>query len=224
MKKGKANTRGIASNIEIILLIILFSVFFFTFFMILFHTFNNSTLAAEPHNEKVNAAPESVEVSVTPVQLSAKNSAEMFLVGIGAESDSKVEDETEEEEEVKEDAEEVKEEEEEEKEEEFHWDGPVLNAYVGTVIGPSGKETYYNLPMGGVISIMRNAGFSEEEYPYWERDDGCKMLGDYIMVAADLNLRPRGSLVDCSLGKAIVCDTGEFIYSNPEQLDIAVTW
>ena len=111
-----------------------------------------------------------------------------------------------------------------ETEEEFVWDGPVLNAYLGTITGPSGKETYYNLPMGGVISIMRNEGFSEEEYPYWERDDGCKMLGDYIMVAADLSIRPRGSLIDCSLGKAIVCDTGEFIYSNPMQLDIAVNW
>ena len=111
-----------------------------------------------------------------------------------------------------------------ETEEEFVWDGPVLNAYLGTIAGPSGKETYYNLPMGGVISIMRNEGFSEEEYPYWERDDGCKMLGDYIMVAADLSIRPRGSLIDCSLGKAIVCDTGEFIYSNPMQLDIAVNW
>ena len=112
----------------------------------------------------------------------------------------------------------------EKEEEEFVWDGPVLNSYLGTITGPSGKETYYNLPMGGVVSIMRGEGFSEEEFPYWERNDGCKMLGSYIMVAADLNLRPRGTILDCSLGKAIVCDTGEFIYSNPYQLDIAVTW
>ena len=115
-------------------------------------------------------------------------------------------------------------EEQEEESQEFVWDGPKLNSYLGVVQGPSGKETYYNLPMDGVISIMRNAGFSETEYPYWVRDDGCKMLGDYIMVAADLSIRPRGSLVECSLGHAIVCDTGEFIYSNPYQLDIAVTW
>ncbi len=108
--------------------------------------------------------------------------------------------------------------------EEDSWDGPVLNSVIGTVEGPSGKETYYNLPMDGVIDIMREEGFSEDEYPYWVRDDGCKMLGDYIMVAADLSIRPRGSLVDTSLGKAIVCDTGEFIYTDPYQLDIAVTW
>ena len=106
----------------------------------------------------------------------------------------------------------------------YFYDGQVLNSRIGTVEGPSGKETYYNLPMSGVISIMRNAGFSEEEYPYWVRDDGCKMLGDYIMVAADLSIRPRGSLVYTSLGMGIVCDTGDFIYSNPYQLDIAVNW
>lgn len=106
----------------------------------------------------------------------------------------------------------------------YIYDGPVLNSRIGTIEGPSGKETYYNLPMHGVISIMRNAGFSEEEYPYWVRDDGCKMLGNYIMVAADLSIRPRGSLIECSLGMAIVCDTGSFIYSNPYQLDIATTW
>lgn len=94
----------------------------------------------------------------------------------------------------------------------------------GVYYGPSGKETYYNLPMGGVVDIMRDLGYDEEEWPYWEREDGCKMLGDYIMVAADLDVRPRGSIVETSLGPAIVCDTGEFIYDNNLQLDIAVTW
>ena len=75
--------------------------------------------------------------------------------------------------------------------------------------------------MDGVVSIMRGIGNDDE---YWVRDDGCKMLGDYIMVAADLSIRPRGSLVDTSLGKGIVCDTGSFTNSNPYQLDIAVSW
>ena len=104
------------------------------------------------------------------------------------------------------------------------WDGNVLNTYDGTVQGPSGKETYYNLPMEGVISIMRSLGYDEENYPYWVRNDGCKMLGPYIMCAANLNLRPKGTIIDCSLGKAMVCDTGTFASSNPTQLDIAVTW
>ena len=93
-----------------------------------------------------------------------------------------------------------------------------------TVNGPNGKETYYNLPMHGVVQIMRDAGFSEAEYPYWIRDDGCKMLGDYIMVAADLSIRPRGSIIETSLGTALVCDTGSFVNYNATQIDVAVNW
>lgn len=102
-----------------------------------------------------------------------------------------------------------------------NWNGPVLSPSAGTIVGPSGKETYYNLPMEGVVSIMRGMGNND---PYWVREDGVKMLGDYVMVAAHLGLHPRGSIVDSSLGKAIVCDTGGFAHSNPNQLDIATAW
>lgn len=104
------------------------------------------------------------------------------------------------------------------------WNGPKLTPAAGAIQGPSGKETYYNLPMQGVVNIMRNAGYSEAEYPYHVREDGVKMLGPYIMVAANLNLRPRGTIYQTSLGQAIVCDTGEFAYGNPTQTDIAVSW
>ena len=106
----------------------------------------------------------------------------------------------------------------------YSWNGSVLTQSSGINYGPSGFETYYNLPMGGVVSIMRSAGFSEEEYPYWESPEGYKMLGNYIMVAADLSIRPRGTTIETSLGMGLVCDTGSFIYNNPEQLDIAVNW
>lgn len=106
----------------------------------------------------------------------------------------------------------------------YSWSGPTLNSQIGTIQGPNGKETYYNLPMQGVVRIMRDAGFNEAEYPYWVRDDGCKMLGNYIMVAADLSIRPRGSLIETSLGTAIVCDTGSFANYNATQIDIAVDW
>lgn len=96
-----------------------------------------------------------------------------------------------------------------------------LTPSAGVFQGPSGKETYYNLPMDGVIAIMRGMGNND---PYWVRGDGVKMLGNYVMVAADLSIRPRGSLVATSLGTGIVCDTGSFAYSNPTQLDIAVAW
>ena len=106
-------------------------------------------------------------------------------------------------------------------EEEHRWKGPVLSKGRGVNYGPSGKETYYNLNMSTVVSIMRSMGYTGE---YWVREDGCKMLGDYIMVAANFNLRPRGSIVETSLGDAIVCDTGGFAKRNPTQIDIAVTW
>lgn len=101
------------------------------------------------------------------------------------------------------------------------WSGSVLSPMAGVNMGPSGKETYYNLPMDGVIATMRRMGNND---PYWVRADGVKMLGNYVMVAANLSIRPRGSLVPTSLGMGIVCDTGGFAYSNPTQLDIAVSW
>ncbi len=104
------------------------------------------------------------------------------------------------------------------------WQGDVLSKSKGAIYGPSGKETYYNLNMSGVVNIMRRVGYSEAEYPYWIREDGVKMLGQYVMVAADFNTRPRGTILESSLGTAIVCDTGGFAKNNPTQLDIAVSW
>lgn len=102
-----------------------------------------------------------------------------------------------------------------------NWNGSVLSTSAGVNYGPSGKETYYNLPMDGVVSIMRGIGNNE---PYWVRDDGVKMLGNYVMIAAHLGIRPRGSLVPTSLGMGIVCDTGGFASGNPTQIDIATAW
>lgn len=102
-----------------------------------------------------------------------------------------------------------------------NWNGSILTRSAGVNYGPSGKETYYNLNMSGVVKIMRNIGNNDE---YWVRDDGCKMLGNYIMVAANLGVHPRGSLVETSLGTGIVCDTGSFASGNSTQLDIATTW
>lgn len=101
------------------------------------------------------------------------------------------------------------------------WNGSKLTPGKGVNYGPTGKETYYNLNMSGVVRIMRGCGNYDE---YWVRADGVKMLGNYVMVAANLNVFPRGSLVECSLGTGIVCDTGSFAAGNPYQLDIAVTW
>ena len=103
----------------------------------------------------------------------------------------------------------------------LNWNGPVLSRSKGSVYGPSGKETYYNLNMSGCVSNMNRRGYY---YEVWVRNDGCKMFGDYIMCAANLGVHPFGSLVECSLGTCIVVDTGGFAAGNPNQLDIAVTW
>ena len=105
------------------------------------------------------------------------------------------------------------------------YSGPVLTKSAGFVTGPSGgKETYYDLNMNRVVENMRNKGFDEVNYPYWVREDGVKMLGDYVMVAANLQVHPRGTTVETSLGTGIVCDTGDFAKTNTQQLDIATAW
>lgn len=91
----------------------------------------------------------------------------------------------------------------------------------GRVKGPTNEETYYNLDMDRVIVSMRNRGYAEEDYPYYIREDGVKMLGDYVMVAADLDIHPKGSIVETSLGQGMVCDTGDF---TDDIYDIAVNW
>ena len=101
---------------------------------------------------------------------------------------------------------------------------PHLTKSSGVFQGPSGKETYYNLPMGRCIEIMRDMDYSVEDYPFWIREDGAKMLGEYVMCAANLNIRPKGTIVETSLGMAIVVDTGSFAASNEMQLDMAVNW
>ena len=100
--------------------------------------------------------------------------------------------------------------------------GDHLTKSGGVYYGPSGKETYYNLNMNGVVSNAQNMGIEGE---YWVREDGCKMYGDYIICAADLNTHPRGSLVESSLGTCIALDTGGFATNGSGvALDIAVDW
>lgn len=99
--------------------------------------------------------------------------------------------------------------------------GPMLDRKLGVNYGPQGKETWYNLDMSGVCYLMDYLGYSYEDYPYWVREDGVKMFGDYVMVAADLNIWPKGTILECSLGTAMVVDTGDL---EPYQLDIAVDW
>lgn len=110
---------------------------------------------------------------------------------------------------------------ESEKQKVFVWDGPILTKSKGVNYGPLGRETYYNLSMQGVIRIMRNAGYSESEFPYWVRGDGVRMLGDYIMLAGRVGQFDRGTIVQCSLGEGMICDYGHLEWNG---LDVAVVW
>ena len=96
-----------------------------------------------------------------------------------------------------------------------------LNKTDGVFEGPSGKETYYNLNMHGCIKLMEALGYN---YKFWIREDGVKMYGNYVMCAADLSIRPKGTILQTSLGTGIVCDTGSFVNQNRYQLDIATSW
>ena len=104
------------------------------------------------------------------------------------------------------------------------WNGLPLTPARGSITGPSGKETYYNLNMSVCVSIMRGMGFSEEEFPYEVRADGVKTLGGFVMVAANLGIRPKGSYIMTSCGPGIVVETGGFASRNRTQLDLAVNW
>lgn len=117
---------------------------------------------------------------------------------------------------------------------------PAENATVGEIQGQSGvltatsgvnwfnghKETYYNFSdekMLELLQYVRNCGV-DVPGDYWIREDGCKMVGDYIILACNRDVYPWGSIVETSLGTGISLDTGKFAESNPGQVDIAVSW
>lgn len=80
------------------------------------------------------------------------------------------------------------------------------------------QETYYDLPMSGVMGFCGQSS-------YEIRDDGVKVDPDgYVLVAAALDRYPRCSVVETSLGLGKVYDTGTFAVANPEQFDLATDW
>lgn len=95
----------------------------------------------------------------------------------------------------------------------------VLTARLGTVTYDGHRETFYNLKMRRVCANATEKGIPGQ---YWEREDGCKMFGNFIICAADFNKHPYGSIVQTSRGAAIVLDTGTF--EDRSTVDIATTW
>ena len=104
------------------------------------------------------------------------------------------------------------------------WSEGQITKERGGCMGPSGRETYYNLRMDNCVNYMRELGYDELTYPYWIRDDVAKMLGLYVMCAANWKTRPRGTIIPTSLGEAIVVDTGEFVADYPNGVDLATDW
>lgn len=98
--------------------------------------------------------------------------------------------------------------------------GKGVNIYTVTVNGRvvERKETYYDLPMSGVMRACGGGAYSV-------RADGAKVDQDgYVLVAANLSRYPRCSVVETSLGPGKVYDTGGFAATNPEQFDLATDW
>lgn len=99
-----------------------------------------------------------------------------------------------------------------------------LNRTRGVAFFDGHVETWYNFDMSVVVGYARQRIAGMDDAEYWVREDGAKMLGDYVMVAANQEVHPYGSLVETSLGTGIVVDTGEFAILHREQIDIATDW
>lgn len=81
------------------------------------------------------------------------------------------------------------------------------------------RETYYDLDMGVVMKACGQGG------RYSIRVDGVKIDADgYAIIAANLGRYPRCSVVETSVGRAKVYDTGGFALRHPEGFDIATDW
>ena len=91
----------------------------------------------------------------------------------------------------------------------------ILTPSAGRIWFNGHQETYYNLDMSGVISNARALGITGE---YWVNGNGCKMLGNYIMVASsDFT---KGTVISTSLGAGIVVD----YCPTPGVVDVATVW
>lgn len=79
-------------------------------------------------------------------------------------------------------------------------------------------EKYYNLSMQRIVKRAQDMGIPCE---YWVRDDGVKMFGPWVIVAAHPSVT-RYTRVQTSLGEGIVLDY--HTAKDETLLDIATTW
>ena len=73
--------------------------------------------------------------------------------------------------------------------------------------------------MNRIVEKAQKNGINAD---YWERADGCKMYGKFIICAGHQNR--YGEIVETSRGLGIILDTGDFVKTNPTAIDMATTW
>ena len=93
----------------------------------------------------------------------------------------------------------------------------VLTSGLGRIQYGDHTETWYNLPMNRCVQRAQDMGIPCE---YWVRDDGVKMFGQWVIVAADKSI-PYGTVVETSRGIGIVLDYHE---TESNVYDLAVSW
>ena len=94
----------------------------------------------------------------------------------------------------------------------------ILAAKAGRITFNGHTETWYDLPMTKVVQQAQQVGIPCE---YWVRDDGVKMFGPWVIVAAHSS-KIRYSRIQTSLGEGIILDTHEM--PETELYDIATDW
>lgn len=96
----------------------------------------------------------------------------------------------------------------------------ILTARAGTVNFNGHPETWYNLKMNRIVK--RADAYYGLNDVYGVREDGVKTYNGFVIVAADWDLHPYGSVVETSRGLGIVLDT--HTNTNREVVDVATAW
>ena len=94
-----------------------------------------------------------------------------------------------------------------------------LTAKLGTIQFEGHRETWYNLDMSRITRQTDEATGLTNMYNV--REDGVKCYGPFVIVAADLNLHPRYTFVETSLGTGVVLDAHT---TDRDVIDIATDW
>lgn len=95
----------------------------------------------------------------------------------------------------------------------------ILTARAGRITYNGHSETWYDLKMDYVCQRANAIGI---EGNYWVRDDGVKMFGPWVILAADWNIHPYGCVLETSRGYGMVLDTHGA--KDRELIDIATDW